>query len=57
MKDEERGSLLLRLPSTLKEKMRELARENRRSMTQEIVVAIEQRLSGVRTDGARSTQC
>jgi len=43
MKDE-RSVLLLHLPSTLKEQVRQLAQENRRSMTREIQVAIEQRV-------------
>jgi predicted transcriptional regulator len=42
MEDIKRDVFLLHLPAHLKEQVRDLARQNRRSMTQEIVVSIEQ---------------
>jgi hypothetical protein len=44
MEDIKRDVFLLHLPAHLKEQVRDLARQNRRSMTQEIVVSIEQRV-------------
>jgi hypothetical protein len=49
MKDTARDVLLLHLPAHLKEQVRDLARQNRRSMTQEIVVSIEQRVEREQT--------
>ena len=45
MKDATRDVLLLHLPAQLKEQVRDLARENKRSMTKEIELAIEQRIA------------
>jgi predicted transcriptional regulator len=49
MEDIKRDVLLLHLSAQLKAQVRDLARQNRRSMTQEIVVAIEQRVERERT--------
>jgi predicted transcriptional regulator len=49
MEDIKRDVLLLYLPAQLKAQVRDLARENRRSMTQEIVVSIEQRVERERS--------
>jgi len=49
MEDIKRDVLLLHLPAHLKRQVRDLARQNRRSMTQEIVVSIEQRVERERS--------
>jgi predicted transcriptional regulator len=54
MKDSARDVLLLHLPAHLKAQVRDLARENRRSMTQEIVVSIQQRVERERTQQPNS---
>ena len=45
MNDAPRDVLLLYLPAQLKAQVRDLAKENKRSMTKEIQVAIEQRIA------------
>jgi hypothetical protein len=42
---EEREAMLLRLPPALKEAMRVLARENKRSLTREVEVALERHVA------------
>jgi predicted transcriptional regulator len=45
MNDATRDVLLLHLPAQLKEQVRDLAKENKRSMTKEIEMAIEQHVA------------
>ena len=48
MENTTRSALLLHLPSQLKEQVRDLARENKRSMTKVIELAIEQRITSAK---------
>lgn len=49
--------MVLRLPHALKEELRVLARDNKRSMTREIEFLIEQRVSRSRSSEGVNTQC